>query len=635
MTTRPVSSTRPTGLQSLTYSYDPVWNIVGIADDAQDVIYYDNTAVVRDQAFAYDALYRLKRATGREKGDRVQPWSGDPAFLDIPNTEALRNYIELYSYDEVGNITQMVHKADPSTVLWTRDYDYASDSNQLESTTEVPGTVHYVHDARGNIVYLPPMRYSSTHVANIEVTFRDQMRKVFLNDDDTAYYFYDSGGQRVRKAVKTGPVEDRRYVGAYEVWTRTVSGDLRQERTTLHVMDGQSRVAMIETKTITDGDADGNVVVRYQLGNHLGTSCIELDEDANVISYEEYHPYGSTAWWSSGGDSEVSQKRYRYTGMERDDETGLQCHGVRYYAVWLGRWTSADPIGLGDGVNRFAYCHGGPVGGRDPSGLADRPGECRADGDDPVEQTIPRTSKGSQLYDELASGSLSDDAPKLELPDLLDQGAQTLRARTASSGLEEGAIYWVSRSSGTEGIIYVGQGFEKENGQGTMGDRLKAGLSLVPEDADLIIEVHSHPSDPAQWKAMENAVPSDEDKAGLTYQSRDGARPPNVDAVMVTSADSGAASADALGRPGSVLIALTSGGAAQSFVAFNNHDNSLSSERYNPRSSDPMTSLRTLATEGLLMGLRVYVTPENSTTMFQVHARQSNREPLSSYFGGL
>jgi RHS repeat-associated protein len=89
------------------------------------------------------------------------------------------------------------------------------------------------------------------------------------------------------------------------------------------------------------------------------------------VKYEEYHPYGSTAWWSNNGDSEVSQKRYRYTGMERDEETGLQCHGVRYYAVWLGRWTSADPIGLGDGVNRYAYCHGNPASSIDPAGTAD------------------------------------------------------------------------------------------------------------------------------------------------------------------------------------------------------------------------------------------------------------------------
>ena len=64
----------------------------------------------------------------------------------------------------------------------------------------------------------------------------------------------------------------------------------------------------------------------------------------------------------------ASAKRYRYTGKERDEETGLYYHGARYYACWLGRWTASDPIGLGDGVNRFAYVSGNPISLSDPSG---------------------------------------------------------------------------------------------------------------------------------------------------------------------------------------------------------------------------------------------------------------------------
>jgi RHS repeat-associated protein len=64
----------------------------------------------------------------------------------------------------------------------------------------------------------------------------------------------------------------------------------------------------------------------------------------------------------------VSAKRYRYTGKERDEETGLYYHGARYYAPWLGRWTAADPAGMVDGPNLYEYVRGNPVRLNDPSG---------------------------------------------------------------------------------------------------------------------------------------------------------------------------------------------------------------------------------------------------------------------------
>ena len=61
--------------------------------------------------------------------------------------------------------------------------------------------------------------------------------------------------------------------------------------------------------------------------------------------YDEYHPYGTSAFRSWASSAEVSakrkrkRKRYRYSDKERDEETGLYYHGARYYAPWLGRWT--------------------------------------------------------------------------------------------------------------------------------------------------------------------------------------------------------------------------------------------------------------------------------------------------------
>ena len=64
----------------------------------------------------------------------------------------------------------------------------------------------------------------------------------------------------------------------------------------------------------------------------------------------------------------MSAKRYRYTGKEKDEETGLSYHQARYLMTWLGRWDRPDPIGLGGGANRLVYAGSSPVGRADQMG---------------------------------------------------------------------------------------------------------------------------------------------------------------------------------------------------------------------------------------------------------------------------
>ena len=146
------------------------------------------------------------------------------------------------------------------------------------------------------------------------------------------------------------------------------------ERQTLHVMDDQRRVAMVETKTV-DTTPSATVPTkrwRFQLDNHLGSAMLEVDAQGNIVSYEEYHPYGTSALRLSNGDSEVSAKRYRYTGQERDEETSLYYNGARYHAPWLGRWTAADPLGIEQpgrpDLNLYSYVAGRVIIQDDPSG---------------------------------------------------------------------------------------------------------------------------------------------------------------------------------------------------------------------------------------------------------------------------
>jgi hypothetical protein len=43
---------------------------------------------------------------------------------------------------------------------------------------------------------------------------------------------------------------------------------------------------------------------------------------------------------------------------------------LRYYAPWLGRWTSADPMGNRDGSNLYRYASANPIRLKDPSGTS-------------------------------------------------------------------------------------------------------------------------------------------------------------------------------------------------------------------------------------------------------------------------
>jgi RHS repeat-associated protein len=61
--------------------------------------------------------------------------------------------------------------------------------------------------------------------------------------------------------------------------------------------------------------------------------------------------------------------RNLFHGRPLDGETGLYYFRNRYYDPELGRFTSVDPLGYGDGPSMYGFAMNGPVNGRDPLGL--------------------------------------------------------------------------------------------------------------------------------------------------------------------------------------------------------------------------------------------------------------------------
>jgi RHS repeat-associated protein len=127
-------------------------------------------------------------------------------------------------------------------------------------------------------------------------------------------------------------------------------------------MDSQSRIALVRVGDAFPGDSAPNVKVKYHLGDHLGSSSVVIDENGAWVNREEYFPYGETSFGS------FARKRYRFTGKEQDEESGLYYHGARYYASRLLRWVNCDPAGMVDGSNLYQYTTNNSVRFHDPTG---------------------------------------------------------------------------------------------------------------------------------------------------------------------------------------------------------------------------------------------------------------------------
>jgi len=355
-------------LQDLNYTYDPIGNITLIRDLAHQLLYFNNAIVLPDNNFTYDAVYRLIAATGREHSGLNAPVSQfDELRTNLPHKadgSAMQSYLQRYEYDAAGSMTVMAHRAGAGALLnqWTRQFTPNTADNSLKSSQVGATNETYTYDGHGNLT-------GWTGFGPLGWDFNDHLRSVSLGGGGTASYTYGADGHRVRKVIDrgTGLVEERLYVGGFEVFTRMRGGVAELQRETLHVMDGEHRLAMVDSRT---GGADGTPLqlIRYQFSNHLGTVALELDDAAAIISYEEYYPYGNTSLQTVDSNRTIPAKRYRYTGKERDEETGFSYHGARYYTPWLGRWTAPDPKRAEAGLNLYAFVLSNPIKFSDPDG---------------------------------------------------------------------------------------------------------------------------------------------------------------------------------------------------------------------------------------------------------------------------
>lgn len=239
-------------------------------------------------------------------GDNGSLWAYDE-YAGGPGYTAKTHFQQTFSYD---NENRLLSGAD--TGGWSRNFGYDPWGNMyVSANNDVPAMnvntpislsqynannqrVDQSYDAAGNLKSLLP--------STLTLTYDAENRQLTAG----AYsYTYDGAGHRV---TKTGG-------GATTVYVYDAAGQLAAEYSTA---------------------ANASPCVTCYLSyDHLGSVRLITDQSGRVVSRHDYLPFGEeipantagrNSTWGSGNDT-VTQK---FTGKERDSESGLDYFGARY-----------------------------------------------------------------------------------------------------------------------------------------------------------------------------------------------------------------------------------------------------------------------------------------------------------------
>ncbi|OHE79781.1 MAG: hypothetical protein A2107_00020 [Verrucomicrobia bacterium GWF2_62_7] len=299
------------------------------------------------QSFGYDSWNRLTHVD--EKAGSVEQWRQDYVYDRWGN----RAVNSTTSTAPVTNVTPQV--ADGSAAAMSGRYPGRNRSVMSGATVEC-GSGNSQYDCAGNMIL-----YGADTASAQKLVYDGENRLVEVKDSNNttvAKYFYDGQGRRVRRSS-----------GGRE----TVYG---------YAVDGQ---LLAEWEVAAQPTTNMTCTTCYFGVDHLGSTRIVAASDGTVEKRTDYAPFGeeAPAGWSGrteamkyelGVAARWNPQRVRFTGKERDAETGLDYFGARYMSSAQGRFTSPDKPLLDQfendpqSWNLYSYVRNNPLIFTDPTG---------------------------------------------------------------------------------------------------------------------------------------------------------------------------------------------------------------------------------------------------------------------------
>jgi RHS repeat-associated protein len=232
------------------------------------------------------------------------------------------------------------------TANLAESYVYAANSNQLLAVANGPTTRQLSYIATGNLA-------ANDNGAGTVVSFgydqANRLVQVANQSQSLGFYLYNFLGQRVVKST-AGSVTHFHYDrGGHLIAESDGSGNVLRE----HLWLGDMPVGL----------AAGGALY-FVHPDHLGTPQRITDAGQSVVWDIALAPFGGVAQLTPSLIDNL-----RFPGQYADAEAGLSYNFFRDYDPSIGRYVESDPIGLGGGINTYAYVDGNPISNTDPAGL--------------------------------------------------------------------------------------------------------------------------------------------------------------------------------------------------------------------------------------------------------------------------
>jgi RHS repeat-associated protein len=323
----------------------------------------DNT---RSQLFAYDAINRLVSAQTQTTG------------VTIPNPNC---WAETYNYDPWGNL----YSLGPNSTTQS-GYTGCTQESGLSATATTKNQLSgYSYDAAGNL--LNDGAHSYTYNAENQLisangtnyTYDGDGRRVWKSITKTACYCPPPiGGGGVAPFAAPGggtcnyPCSPLPFQSIQKIYWYGIGGAPLEER---YPSGSRTIVDRVVEYVFFDGnrkallDSSSYPGLYYYFADQLGTARAVTDPSGNILDDSDFYPFGGQRpIISSSGNT------YKFTGYERDSESGLDYASARHYNNTLGRFMSPDPLSGSPGNpqswNRYSYVYNNPLNSIDPSGMS-------------------------------------------------------------------------------------------------------------------------------------------------------------------------------------------------------------------------------------------------------------------------